>query len=75
MKRISLALLTFLCVGITILHAQNSNPLQGKRVLIFSKTAGYRHSSIPFCTKAIQDMAKVNGFEVDTTENGAKFNE
>ena len=75
MKRISLALLTFLYVGITMLHAQNPNPLQGKRVLIFSKTAGYRHSSIPYCTKAIQDMAKANGFEVDTTENAAKFNE
>ena len=75
MKRISLALLTFLCVGITMLYAQNPNPLQGKRVLIFSKTAGFRHSSIPYCTKAIQDMAKANGFEVDTTENGARFNE
>ena len=75
MKRISLALLTFLCVGITMLQAQNPNPLQGKRVLVFSKTAGFRHSSIPYCTKAIQDMAKANGFEVDTTENGARFNE
>ncbi len=75
MKRISLALLTFFCVGIMMLHAQNPNPLQGKRVLIFSKTAGYRHSSIPYCTKAFQDMAKANGFEVDTTENGARFNE
>lgn len=75
MKRISLALFTFLCVGITMLYAQNLNPLQGKRILIFSKTAGFRHSSIPFCTKAIQDMAKAHGFEVDTTENGAKFNE
>ena len=75
MKRILSALLTFLSVGITMLHAQTSNPLQGKKVLIFSKTAGYRHSSIPFCTKAIQDMAKTNGFEVDTTENAANFNE
>jgi cytochrome c len=75
MKRISLAFLTFLCVGITMLNAQNINPLQGKRVLVFSKTAGFRHSSIPYCTKAIQDMAKANGFEVDTTENGARFNE
>jgi cytochrome c len=75
MKRISLALLTFLCVGITMLNAQNTNPLQGKRVLVFSKTAGFRHSSIPYCTKAIQDMAKTHGFEVDTTENSARFNE
>lgn len=75
MKRILSALLTLLTVGITMLHAQTSNPLRGKKVLVFSKTAGYRHSSIPFCTKAIQDMGKANGFDVDTTENAAKFNE
>jgi cytochrome c len=73
MKRILSLFLILFCVGNTILQAQN--PLQGKRVLVFSKTAGFRHSSIPFCTKAIQDMAKANGFEVDTTENGARFNE
>jgi cytochrome c len=73
MNRILSLFLIFFCIGNTILQAQN--PLQGKRILIFSKTAGFRHSSIPFCTKAIQGMAKTNGFEVDTTENGAKFNE
>ena len=73
MKRILLLLLIFFHIVNTNLQAQN--PLQGKRVLIFSKTAGFRHSSIPFCTKAIQDMGKSNGFEVDTTENAARFNE
>ena len=73
MKRTLLLLLIFFHIGNVNLQAQN--PLQGKRVLIFSKTAGFRHSSIPFCTKAIQDMGKSNGFEVDTTENAARFNE
>ncbi len=69
------ALLLLLCFCTTILFAQGSNPLKGKKILVFSKTAGFRHSSIPFCTKAIQKMGIDNGFEVDTTENADNFNE
>lgn len=45
------------------------------RVLVFSKTAGFRHSSIPNGIAAIQKLGKENGFTVDTTENSAMFNE
>lgn len=45
------------------------------RVLVFTKTAGFRHASIPAGIKAIREMGKANGFEVDTTENAARFNE
>ncbi len=46
-----------------------------KRVLVFSKTAGFRHASIPTGQEAIRQLGKANAFEVDTTENAALFTE
>lgn len=43
------------------------------KVLVFSKTLGYRHKSIKDGVKAIQKLAKQNNFIVDTTENAGKF--
>ena len=45
------------------------------KVLIFSKTAGFYHNSIPNGIAAIQKLGKENGFEVDTTANAAMFTE
>lgn len=45
------------------------------RVLVFSKTAGYRHESIATGKAAIIKLGKENGFRVDTTENENYFNE
>ena len=45
------------------------------RVLVFSKTTGFRHASIPNGIAAIQKLGKENGFDVDTTENASIFNE
>ncbi|MBC8153768.1 MAG: ThuA domain-containing protein [Bacteroidetes bacterium] len=45
------------------------------RILVFSRTAGYRHQSIPAGQKALIQMGIDNGFAVDTTENAAKFTE
>ncbi|MET8252981.1 ThuA domain-containing protein [Micromonospora sp. NPDC005197] len=44
-------------------------------VLVFSKTAGFRHDSIPTGIAAIQQLGAANGFTVDTTEDGASFND
>lgn len=62
-------------LAILSLKAQTSNPLQGKKVLVFSKTAGFRHSSIPYGIKGMQDLGQKYGFAVDTTENATKFTE
>ena len=43
------------------------------KVLIFSKTMGYRHKSITDGIKAIQKLGAENGFIADTTENAARF--
>ncbi|TCS89838.1 glucose/arabinose dehydrogenase [Anseongella ginsenosidimutans] len=45
------------------------------RILVFSKTAGFRHSSIETGAKAIMKMGEEKGFTVDTTENSAVFND
>lgn len=45
------------------------------KVLVFTKTAGFRHASIPAGINALRQLAKENGFEVDTTENADRFTE
>lgn len=45
------------------------------RVLVFSKTAGYRHSSIDTGKLALLKLGASNKFIVDTTEDAAKFTE
>nr|MDT0657493.1 ThuA domain-containing protein [Micromonospora sp. DSM 115978] len=42
-------------------------------VLVFSKTAGFRHDSIPAGITAIEQLGAANGFTVDATEDGAAF--
>jgi cytochrome c len=64
---VSLALLlAFLCVPVA---ARGQEP----RVLIFSKTAGFRHSSIGVGRAAIRKLGQENGFAVDTTEDATAF--
>lgn len=46
---------------------------KSSRILVFSKTAGFRHSSIPQGKTAILELGNKNGFKVDTTENAALF--
>jgi Trehalose utilisation len=45
------------------------------KVLVFSKTAGFRHSSIPKGIKAIKMLGAVNNFTVTSTEDGNAFTE
>ena len=48
---------------------------QTPRILVFSKTTVFRHSSIDPGKIALIKMGQSKGFAVDTTENSAKFNE
>jgi uncharacterized protein len=43
------------------------------RVLAFSKTAGFRHASIPAALDAIDELGAANGFTVDRSEDAADF--
>ncbi|MEP1086608.1 MAG: ThuA domain-containing protein, partial [Algoriphagus sp.] len=52
------------------------NTRSGKpKVLVFSKTAGFHHESIPQGIEAITKLGAENDFEVDTTTQGSSFNE
>ncbi|MBC3542251.1 ThuA domain-containing protein [Rufibacter sediminis] len=71
--------LYFLLIACVCLFA-NCSPENGKRasasspaVLVFYKTAGFYHKSIPAGLTAIQKLGKENGFQVDTTNNAAFF--
>lgn len=59
------------CISNSSVENQNSVP----RVLVFSKTKGWVHTSVPYGIAAIQKLGKENGFEVDTTKNAALFND
>lgn len=45
------------------------------RILVFSKTTGYRHGSISDGIKALKALGDRHGVLVDTTENADQFNE
>ncbi|MGY0003812.1 lectin [Micromonospora sp. I033] len=42
-------------------------------VLVFSKTAGFRHDAIPAGIQAIRDLGAANSFTVTATEDAAQF--
>lgn len=45
-----------------------------KAILVFSKTAGFRHTSIKAGKEALLKLGKENNFQVDTTEDATWFN-
>src|SRR5690606_10320216 len=74
MKNVFL-LLMGICI-MSLLSCEVSNKREGEpKVLVFSKTAGFKHASIPAGLAAIQKLGQENGFKVDTTKNAELFNE
>lgn len=57
-----------------VLLATSAAGAEPGRLLLFSKTQGFRHGSIPAATAAIRTVAEQNGFQVDDTEDAAAFN-
>jgi cytochrome c len=69
---------TFLCQihpgtmsGTVTVEAAQGDALD--KVMVFSKTAGFRHDSIPQGIAAIQQLGQQNGFDVTATEDSAQF--
>lgn len=51
-----------------------SNKREGSpKVLVFSKTMGFEHASIPSGIEAVYKVGSEHGFEVDTTKNAEVF--
>ena len=72
MKKVYLVL-AMICA---LLITSCGNKRDGKpKVLVFSKTMGFKHASIPAGMAAIEKLGSENGFEVDTTKNAEMFNE
>lgn len=46
----------------------------GPRVLVFTRTAGFRHSSIPVGVAALRELGVAGGFAVDGTEDSGLLN-
>jgi cytochrome c len=60
-------------VGVALL-AHPAGPAQPSlRVLVFTKTAAYRHASIPDAVRAFRELGAANGFAVDATEDAGAF--
>ncbi|WP_374759448.1 ThuA domain-containing protein [Dyadobacter fanqingshengii] len=68
----ALGIIAMACFCVNV-FAQTVTP--EKRILVFSKTAGFRHSSIPAGRTALIKLGQEKGFAVDTTENSIVFNE
>jgi cytochrome c len=54
------------------LAADTATP-QRPRILVFTKTAGFRHASIPTAVRAIRELGQRNGLSVEATEDAAAF--
>src|SRR5690606_38012983 len=58
-----------------IISVFSCEPKQDQRILVFSKTEEYYHSSLPVAKLAILKLGLDNHFQVDTTKNAELFNE
>jgi cytochrome c len=66
-----LLLLSFQLFGLLSCSSEKEEP----RVLVFSKTGGYRHASIEAGVAAIQKLGQEQNFVVDTTEDASDIRE
>lgn len=66
-KILFISLLLFLAISI------NTSAKARPRLLVFSKTAGFRHDCIPAGKLAVIKLGQENGFDVDTTEDATVF--
>jgi cytochrome c len=67
---VALSLATALAVAASVAAPQGASE---PRVLVFSKTAAFRHASIPAALRAIRELGTRGGFAVDATEDASAF--
>jgi cytochrome c len=71
-----LKLFSFLSIALlALLSAGNAEAQVKPRLLVFKKTAGYHHGSIPLAALAVMKLGQENGFLVDTTTDANKITE
>lgn len=74
MKKILLFVLAMLTLASANIYAQRKKDQPNPKVLVFSKTRGYRHDAIPEGIAAIKKLGEENKFDVVTTEDSSQFN-
>ncbi|WP_336514574.1 ThuA domain-containing protein [Pollutibacter soli] len=66
--------IAFILLTLSVLvFADACNSDSGPRILVFSKTNGFKHASIPAANDALIKMGKEKGFAVDTTTDATLF--
>jgi uncharacterized protein len=73
MKRIFLLLLVAASFGAYAQKPKAKRTTAKDAILVFSKTKGFRHASIPVGRAAIAELGQQNGMSVDTTEDAGVF--
>ncbi|MBB5868872.1 glucose/arabinose dehydrogenase [Allocatelliglobosispora scoriae] len=71
LRRISVFLCALIAAWAVVVPAASAAP--DFTVLVFSKTAGFRHDAIPAGITAIQQLGTANNFAVEATEDAAAF--
>jgi type 1 glutamine amidotransferase len=84
-QRLAVAALALTLVALPVYGQQPSgavpagcsagNAAPGTRVLVFSRTTGFRHASIPDGIAAIRTLGAARGFVVEATEDPSQFND
>lgn len=65
--------ITVKAILLFLLLAGYVNGFAQKKILVFSKTAGFRHSSIDYGIDAIKRIGSGRGFSVETSEDAGDF--
>ncbi|MEV5148543.1 ThuA domain-containing protein [Streptomyces sp. NPDC052727] len=73
MRTVTAVATAALLLGCASAPAASHDADDGKRVLVFSKTAGFRHDSIPDGVAAVRQLGESGGFTVDATEDAGAF--
>jgi type 1 glutamine amidotransferase len=73
--RLLLIVLVLLALALGVKGDMAASPATAKRfrVLVFTKTTGFRHDSIPDGIALVQALGAANGFRVDASEDAAVF--
>lgn len=62
-----------LCFGLSLALPCLAAAPAPSRILVFSKTAAFRHDSIPIAVAAVQDLSAVGGFNAVASEDASQF--
>ncbi|MDO6801316.1 ThuA domain-containing protein [Wenyingzhuangia sp. 1_MG-2023] len=74
LKYIVPIVLTFILAACATQKEVNQKQIN-KKVLVFSKTAGFRHKSIPTGISTLKEMAERKQWQIDFTEDASLFND